>query len=97
MIYKVTTKERTKNGLRMTRSLDLLYHNKRVRILFIDGTSIEGVVTRFTMYWLEVKLNNGKLVYVNKGSIKLVEPIGEEKKEVSTGGVSYGNIKSGSL
>jgi hypothetical protein len=93
VIYKATTKPGVQRSRgageqpRLTRSLDLLYHGKRSRIVFLDGSSIEGVVTRYTMYWLEVKLNNGKVVYVNKGSIKLIEPLEEEKGGSSMGGV----------
>jgi len=92
MAYKSTAKpgpqkpQNAVGGPRLTRSLDVLYHGKRSRIVFLDGSSIEGVVTRFTMYWLEVKLNNGKVVYVNKGSIKLIEPLEEEKEKGSMRG-----------
>jgi sRNA-binding regulator protein Hfq len=79
----------------MTRSLDRLYLNKYVRIAFVDGTAIEGTVTRFTMYWLQVKLNNGRVVYVNKGSIKMIELVEEEKKENIMGGGPHGNSKPG--
>ena len=92
MIYKSTAKPGSQrsqgmgNGPRLTKSLDSLYLGKHVRIVHTDGTSTEGVVTRFTMYWLEVKLNNGKVVYVNKGSIKLIEPLEEEKEKGSMRG-----------
>jgi sRNA-binding regulator protein Hfq len=69
-----------------------LYLDKPVRVTFVDGTTIEGVVTRFTTYWLEIKLNNGKVVYVNKGSIKLIEPLKEEKGGSSMGGA--GNVRN---
>ena len=92
MIYKTTVKTGSQrlqdagSEPRMTRSLDRLYLNKYVRIAFVDGTAIEGTVTRFTMYWLQVKLNNGRVVYVNKGSIKMIELIEEEKGGSSIGG-----------
>jgi sRNA-binding regulator protein Hfq len=79
----------------MTKSLDRLYLNKYVRIAFVDGTAIEGTVTRFTMYWLQVKLNDGRVVYVNKGSIKMIELVEEEKKENIMGGGPHGNSKPG--
>jgi hypothetical protein len=99
MNHKTTSKPKRQgpqsvgNGPRLTRSLDLLYLDKPVRAAFVDGTTIEGVVTRFTMYWLEIKLNNGKVVYVNKGSIKLIEPLEEEKGGSSMGGVENGRNK----
>jgi hypothetical protein len=71
----------------------VLYHGKPSRIVFLDGSSIEGTVTKYTMYWLEVRLNNGKVVYVNKGSIKLIEPLEEEKGGSSMGGVENGRNK----
>jgi sRNA-binding regulator protein Hfq len=100
MIYKTDTRvgvqkpQGAGNGPRLTRSLDKLYHKKHVIIWFADGTSIEGVVTRFTMFWLEVRLNNGKVVYVNKGSIKLIEPVEEGGKEELMGGGENGRSKS---
>jgi len=101
MIYKVSTKPGSQkpqsagSSPRLTRSLDLLYLNKPVRVAFVDGTTIEGTVTRFTMYWLQVKLNNGRVVYINKGSIKMIELVEEEKKENIMGGDPHGNSKPG--
>ena len=91
MIYKSTVKTESQkpqgmgSGPRLTKSLDLLYLNKPGIIHFIDGSTIEGTVTRYTMYWLEVKLNDGRHVYVNKGSIKFIE-IKEEGGEKGGGG-----------
>jgi len=78
---------------RLTKSLDLLYLNKPGIIHFIDGSTIEGTVVRFTMYWLEVKLNDGRHVYVNKGSIKFIEIKEEGGERRETGGLPNGNSK----
>jgi sRNA-binding regulator protein Hfq len=73
----------------------LLYLNKPGIVHFIDGTTVEGVVTRFTMYWLEVKLNDGRHIYVNKGSIKFVEVVEEREGNKPTGAGPHGNTKPG--
>jgi sRNA-binding regulator protein Hfq len=57
-----------------------------VIVRFIDGTSIEGVVTKYTAYWLEVKLNDGRMVYVNKGAIKMIEVVEREEERNKVGG-----------
>ena len=94
MIYKTTIKsgsQKSQNaggGPRLTKSLDLLYLNKSGIIHFIDGTTVEGVVTRFTMYWLEVKLNDGRHIYVNKGSIKFIEIKEEGGERREAGGLT---------
>jgi sRNA-binding regulator protein Hfq len=97
MIYKTGTKPVTQGSRgmgsapRLTKSLDLVYHKKHVKILFVDGTSIEGVVTRFTAYWLEVKLSDGRVVYVNKGPIKMIEVMDEKEGKNQAGGSSNEN------
>lgn len=78
---------------RLTKSLDLLYLNKPGIIYFIDGSTIEGTVTRYTMYWLEVELNDGRHVYVNKGSIKFIEIKGEGGERREAGGLTNENSK----
>ncbi len=92
MIYKTTIKPDVQRSRgtgeqpRLTKSLDALYHNRHVIIRFIDGTSIEGVVTKYTAYWLEVKLNDGRHIYVNKGSIKFSEVLEREEGRNQGGG-----------
>jgi sRNA-binding regulator protein Hfq len=99
MIYKTTAKPGSQGSRgmgsapRLTKSLDSVYHKKHVKILFVDGTSIEGIVTRFTAYWLEVKLNDGRVVYVNKGPIKMIELVEKEEERNSIGGSPNANSK----
>jgi hypothetical protein len=99
MIYKTTIKPGVQRSQdagdkpRLTRSLDALYHNRRVIIRFIDGTSIEGVVTKYTAYWLEVKLSDGGVVYANKGAIKMIELMEKEEESNKVGGSANGDSK----
>jgi hypothetical protein len=99
MIYKTAIRpgvQRSRSAgeqPRLTKSLDALYHNRRVIVRFIDGTSIEGVVTRYTAYWLEVKLGDGRVVYVNKGPIKMIELVEREEERNSIGGSPNANSK----
>ncbi|MDT7969777.1 MAG: hypothetical protein RQ842_04365 [Vulcanisaeta sp.] len=101
MIYKTAIRpgvQRSRSAgeqPRLTKSLDALYHNRRVIVRFIDGTSIEGVVTKYTAYWLEVKLNDGRVVYVNKGTIKMIEVVEreEESNKVGASGNDHNKVK----
>jgi hypothetical protein len=99
VIYKTTAKSGSQKtqgmggGPKLTKSLDRLYLGKHVIIHFVDGTSIEGIVIRYTMFWLQVKLNNGRMIYVNKGSVKFIEEVGEEKEKNKVGGSANGNSK----
>lgn len=99
MIYKTATKPGVQkqhgagNGPRMTRSFDAAIHNKRVIIRCIDGSTVEGIVTRYTMFWLEVKLNDGRVVYVNKGAIKMIEVLEKEEGRGQVGGEVNGQNK----
>ena len=92
MIYKTTAKpgpQRTQgvgNGPRLIRSLDSLYLGRRVRVVYIDGTVTEGTVVRFTMYWLQLRTVDGRTLYVNKGSIKYIEEVGEGEEKSKVGG-----------
>jgi hypothetical protein len=99
MVYKSTVKAGSQkpqgmgNGPRLTKSLDSLYLGRRVRIVYIDGTVTEGTVTRYTMYWLQVRAVDGRTLYVNKGSIKYIEEVREGGEKSGTGGGSNDNRK----
>jgi sRNA-binding regulator protein Hfq len=64
-----------------------------VIVRFVDGSSLEGVVTKYTAYWLEVKLNDGRVVYVNKGAIKMIEVAEEKEGKNQAGGLTNENNK----
>jgi hypothetical protein len=99
MIYKTTAKPGSQkpqvagNQPRLVRSLDSLYLGRRVRIVYIDGSVTEGTVVRFTMYWLQVRTVDGRTLYVNKGSIKYIEEVGEGGGKSGGGGGSNDNRK----
>ena len=99
MIYKSTAKPGSQgshtmgSGPRLTKSLDSLYLGRRVRIVYIDGTVTEGTVVRFTMYWLQVRAVDGRTLYVNKGSIKYIEEVGEGGGKSGGGGGPNGSNK----
>jgi Tfp pilus assembly protein PilP len=45
------------------------------------------------MFWLEVKLNDGRVVYVNKGAIKMIEVLEKEEGRGQVGGEVNGQNK----
>ncbi|WP_054842567.1 hypothetical protein [Vulcanisaeta distributa] len=55
-------------------SFDDDYLNRTIVITMDDGKAVTGQLIAYTKFWLKVVTTDGKLVYINKGYVKTIEP-----------------------